>query len=55
MNYDSPNFQADGIEYFNTIIVQPHLKLVTHQGRGYHIRCRYQTEERTLQTDFHVE
>ncbi|XP_040569984.1 cuticlin-1 [Lepeophtheirus salmonis] len=39
-----------GIEYFNTIVVQPHRKLVTNQGRGYHIRCRYQTQERLLLT-----
>lgn len=45
---------SDGIEYFNTIVVQPHRKLVTNQGRGYHIRCRYQTEEKTLLSDFNV-
>jgi len=38
----------DGIEYFNTVMVQPHRRLVTNQGRGYHIRCRYQTKERTI-------
>lgn len=36
-----------GIEYFNTIVVQPHLKLVTNQGRGFHIRCRYSTRNNT--------
>ncbi len=46
--------QVDGIEYFNTIVVQPHRKLVTNQGRGYHIRCRYKTEEKTLKSDFDV-
>merc|ERR1712212_1373681 len=35
---------VDGIEYFNTVVVQPHRKLVTNQGRGYHVRCRYQTQ-----------
>jgi len=45
---------ADGIEYFNTVVVQPHRKLVTNQGRGYHVRCRYQTEEKTLTNDFNV-
>merc|ERR1712128_340541 len=44
----------DGIEYFNTVVVQPHRKLVTNQGRGYHVRCRYQTEEKTLTNDFSV-
>jgi len=38
----------DGVEYFNTVMVQPHRRLVTNQGRGYHIRCRYQTKERTI-------
>ena len=47
-------FQIDGLEYFNTIVVQPHRKLVTNQGRGYHIRCRYQTKEKTLLSDFNV-
>ncbi|ERL89573.1 hypothetical protein D910_06938, partial [Dendroctonus ponderosae] len=36
-----------GIEYFNTIVVQPHLKLVTNQGKGFHIRCRYTTRNNT--------
>lgn len=34
-----------GIEFFNTIVLQPHLKLVTDLGRGYHIRCRYKSRE----------
>jgi len=45
---------VNGIEYFNTIVVQPHRKLVTNQGKGYHVRCRYQTEEKTLLSDFNV-
>lgn len=45
----------DGIEYFNTIVLQPHRKLVTNQGRGYHVRCRYRTEEQTLLSTFDVE
>merc|ERR1712128_330974 len=45
---------VEGIEYFNTVVVQPHRKLVTNQGRGYHVRCRYQTEEKTLTNDFSV-
>merc|ERR1711990_1132876 len=44
----------EGMEYFNTVVVQPHRKLVTNQGRGYHVRCRYQTEEKLLQNDFNV-
>lgn len=45
----------DGIEYFNTIVVQPHMRLMTNQGRGYHIRCKYQTRERTIaNTHFNV-
>ncbi|XP_071543372.1 cuticlin-1-like isoform X2 [Panulirus ornatus] len=45
---------VDGIEYFNTIVVQPHRKLVTNQGRGYHIRCKYQTQEKTVTNSFNV-
>jgi len=45
---------SDGVEYFNTVVVQPHRKLVTNQGRGYHVRCRYQTQEKLLQNDFNV-
>ena len=45
---------VEGVEYFNTVVVQPHRKLVTNQGRGYHVRCRYQTQEKLLQNDFNV-
>jgi len=44
-----------GVEFFNTIVLQPHRKLVTNQGRGYHIRCRYRTEEKTLLSTFDVD
>lgn len=45
----------DGIEFFNTIVVQPHMRLMTNQGKGYHIRCKYQTRERTIaNTHFNV-
>jgi len=44
----------EGMEYFNTVVVQPHRKLVTNQGRGYHVRCRYQSQEKTLTNDFNV-
>jgi len=44
----------DGVEYFNTVVVQPHRKLVTNQGKGYHIRCRYQTKEKTITNGFNV-
>lgn len=44
----------DGVEYFNTVVIQPHRKLVTNQGRGYHIRCRYQTKEKTVTSSFNV-
>uniref|UniRef100_A0A1B6CA67 ZP domain-containing protein n=1 Tax=Clastoptera arizonana TaxID=38151 RepID=A0A1B6CA67_9HEMI len=39
---------SDSVEYFNTIVVQPHRKLVTNQGRGFHIRCRYQTKDKNV-------
>lgn len=45
----------DGIEFFNTVVVQPHMRLMTNQGKGYHIRCKYQTRERTIaNTQFNV-
>ncbi|XP_013772076.1 uncharacterized protein LOC106457228 [Limulus polyphemus] len=44
----------DGVEYFNTVVVQPHRKLVTNQGRGYHVRCRYQTKEKSIISNFNV-
>ena len=48
-------FQEDGyVEYFNTIVVQPHKKLVTNQGRGYHIRCRYATKDTAIISGFNV-
>ena len=43
-----------GVEYFNTIVVQPHLKLVTNQGRGFHIRCRYTTKDKTISNNMNV-
>lgn len=45
----------EGVEFFNTVVLQPHRKLVTNQGRGYHVRCRYQTEEKTLLSTFDVD
>jgi hypothetical protein len=39
-----------GIEFFNTIVLQPHLKLVTDLGRGYHIRCRYKSREAAIKS-----
>lgn len=46
-NTMSTDLDDGGVEYYNTIVVQPHLKLVTSQGRGYHVRCRYETREKT--------
>lgn len=47
--------QVDGgVEYFNTIVVQPHRKLVTNQGRGFHLRCRYQTHAMTVTNGVNV-
>lgn len=42
---------TDGVEYFNTVVVQPHRRLVTNQGRGIHIRCRYQTKDKIVQNE----
>ncbi|XP_044746958.1 uncharacterized protein LOC123308398 [Coccinella septempunctata] len=50
-NTMSTELDDGGIEYFNTIVVQPHLKLVTNQGRGFHIRCRYNTRNNTVMND----
>lgn len=33
------------IEFFNTIVVQPHLKLVTDMTTSYHVRCKYKSRE----------
>lgn len=41
----SPPQDDNAIEFFNTIVLQPHLKLVTELGRGYHVRCRYKSRE----------
>lgn len=57
VNFSKPNFisfkwhyvsywQDDGqIEFFNTIVIQPHLKLVTDLTTSYHVRCRYKSRE----------
>ncbi|XP_065167858.1 cuticlin-4 [Atheta coriaria] len=50
-NTMSTELDDGGIEYFNTIVVQPHLKLVTNQGKGFHIRCRYNTRNNTVLND----
>lgn len=41
------------VEFFNNIIVQPHLRLVTGQGRGYHVRCRYKRRDLTQFHHYH--
>lgn len=53
-NTMSTDLSDGGIEYFNTIVVQPHLKLVTNQGRGFHIRCRYTTKDKTISNNVNV-
>lgn len=53
-NTMSSELDDGGVEYFNTIVVQPHLKLVTNQGRGFHVRCRYQPRERTVSNAMNV-
>ncbi|KAI5702601.1 hypothetical protein M8J75_001945 [Diaphorina citri] len=40
-NTMSTSVDGGEVEYFNTIVVQPHRKLVTNQGQGFHVRCRY--------------
>jgi len=53
-NTMSTDLSDGGIEYFNTIVVQPHLKLVTNQGRGFHIRCLYTTKDKTISNNVNV-
>ncbi|XP_067003915.1 cuticlin-3 isoform X2 [Anabrus simplex] len=53
-NTMSTDLDDGGVEYFNTIVVQPHLKLVTNQGRGFHIRCRYQTRDKTISNNMNI-
>lgn len=36
------------IEFFNTIVVQPHLKLVTDMTTSYHVRCKYKSREAAM-------
>ncbi|XP_015904390.2 cuticlin-1 [Parasteatoda tepidariorum] len=35
------------LEFFNTVVIQPHQKLVTNQGKGFTVRCRYQNKQST--------
>lgn len=53
-NTMSTQLDDGSVEYFNTIVVQPHRKLVTNQGRGFHIRCRYQIRDKTISNDVSV-
>lgn len=53
-NTMSSELDNGGIEYFNTIVVQPHLKLVTNQGKGFHIRCVYTTKDKTISNNINV-
>lgn len=42
------------IEYFNTIVIQPHKKLVTNQGKGYQIRCKYNAKDVAIITGYNA-
>ncbi|XP_063237137.1 cuticlin-4 [Bacillus rossius redtenbacheri] len=53
-NTMSTDLSDGGVEYFNTIVVQPHLKLVTNHGRGFHIRCRYDAKDKTISNDMNI-
>lgn len=44
----------DGVEYFNTLVVQPHRKLVTNQGQRYNVRCKYQKTEKRIFSDMNI-
>ncbi|XP_034475961.1 uncharacterized protein LOC117782951 [Drosophila innubila] len=43
-----------GIEFFNTIVLQPHLKLITDLGRGYHVRCAYKSRDAAVKPKKHL-
>ncbi|ALC40748.1 pio, partial [Drosophila busckii] len=43
-----------GIEFFNTIVLQPHLKLITDLGRGYHVRCAYKSRDAAMKPKKHL-
>ncbi|EDW02241.1 uncharacterized protein LOC6559638 isoform X2 [Drosophila grimshawi] len=43
-----------GIEFFNTIVLQPHLKLITDLGRGYHVRCAYKSRDAAIKPRKHL-
>ncbi|XKL65292.1 hypothetical protein PGB90_008712 [Kerria lacca] len=51
-NTMSTQLENGAIEYFNTIVVQPHRKLVTNKGRGFHVRCRYKPREDIISNKF---
>ncbi|XP_014262294.1 uncharacterized protein LOC106674207 [Cimex lectularius] len=53
-NTMSSNMDDGTIEYYNTIVVQPHRKLVTSQGKGFHVRCKYTTREKMITNDINV-
>jgi len=41
----SNNVEDSEEEYFNTIVLEPHPKLVTGMGKGFHVRCKYRKSE----------
>lgn len=53
-NTMSSNMDDGTVEYYNTIVVQPHRKLVTSQGKGFHVRCKYTTREKMITNDINV-
>ncbi|CAA9997714.1 unnamed protein product [Nesidiocoris tenuis] len=53
-NTMSSNMEDGTIEYYNTIVVQPHRKLVTSQGKGFHVRCKYTTRDKMITNDINV-
>ncbi|XP_044738224.1 uncharacterized protein LOC123299886 [Chrysoperla carnea] len=47
-NTMSSQMDDGSVEYFNTIVVQPHLKLVTNQGRDFIVRCKDNNPEKII-------
>lgn len=44
---------VDGVASF-VLVIQKHPKLVTYKAQAYHIKCVYQTGERSVQIGFNV-
>lgn len=53
-NTMSSTMEDGTVEFYNTIVVQPHKRLVTSQGKGFHVRCKYTTREKVIKNEMSV-